>query len=52
MPAGWARADDHGFIAEFAPSIFLLSRLLGFANMNIPAMTTTITGEDLSSSAP
>ena len=31
---------------------FFLSGLLGFSNMTIPAMTTTITAEDLSSSAP
>jgi hypothetical protein len=31
---------------------FFLSGLMGFANVTIPAMTTTITGEDLSSSAP
>src|SRR5258708_4269898 len=31
---------------------FFLSGLMGFANMNMPAMTTTITGEGLSSSAP
>ena len=30
---------------------FFLSGLLGFSNMNIPAMTTTITGEGLSSGA-
>jgi Flp pilus assembly protein TadG len=30
---------------------FFLSGLMGFSNMNIPAMTTTITGEGLSSSA-
>jgi hypothetical protein len=31
---------------------FFLGGLLGFSNINIPPMTTTITGEDLSSSAP
>ena len=31
---------------------FFLGGLLGFANINIPPLTTTITGEDLSSNAP
>jgi len=31
---------------------FFLSGLIGFANINMPAMTTTITGEGLSSSEP
>jgi len=31
---------------------FFLSGLMGFTNMTTPAMTTTITGEDLSSGAP
>lgn len=31
---------------------FFLGGLMGFANLQIPAMTTTITGEDLSSNAP
>jgi Flp pilus assembly protein TadG len=31
---------------------FFLGRLTGFNKVEIPAMTTTITGEDLSSSAP
>ena len=31
---------------------FFLSGLMGFDGMNSPTMTTTITGEDLSSSAP
>src|SRR5439155_4427226 len=31
---------------------FFLGSLIGFDNVEIPAMTTTITGEDLSSSAP
>ena len=31
---------------------FFLGGLLGFGNLTIPPMSTTITGEDLSSSAP
>jgi hypothetical protein len=31
---------------------FFLSGLMGFADITIPAMTTTVTGEDLSSNAP
>jgi hypothetical protein len=31
---------------------FFLSGLLGFANINMPGLQTTITGEDLSSVAP
>jgi hypothetical protein len=31
---------------------FFLGALIGLNNVEIPAMTTTITGEDLSSSAP
>jgi Flp pilus assembly protein TadG len=31
---------------------YFLAGLLGFANIQIPALTTSITGEDLSSSAP
>jgi Flp pilus assembly protein TadG len=31
---------------------YFLAGLLGFGNITIPGMTTTITGEDLSSSAP
>jgi Flp pilus assembly pilin Flp len=31
---------------------FFLSRLMGFADLQIPALTSSITGEDLSSTAP
>ena len=31
---------------------YFLGGLMGFGNIAMPAMTTTITGEDLSSSAP
>ena len=31
---------------------FFLGGLMGFSNIAVPGMTTTITGEDLSSSAP
>jgi hypothetical protein len=31
---------------------FFLSGLMGFNNVQIPALTTSITGEDMSSTAP
>jgi len=31
---------------------FFLGDLMGFSNLTIPPLTTTITGEDLSSNAP
>jgi hypothetical protein len=38
--------------AEYELSIFFLGGPLGIGNIAIPPMTTTITGEDFSSSGP
>ena len=39
-----------GGFGEF--QFFFLGRLLGLSNLNMPGLQTTISGEDLSSSAP
>jgi hypothetical protein len=39
-------------IQNLSFQFFFLGRLLGFSNINMPGLRTTITGEDLSSAAP